>query len=349
MVPTGPVKGAIALSNMLVSLGEVTLVSIKAGPGASADIDPRVKQICLNKNGTNVVQKFFVYKSLLVASGTRENNLSISYCFSADMLNSFCRKYSTICSSVRGNLITTYPKDFGFWGHFIARFHLKMLFRYDYVLSMSLPMAKQIKSYSGKHSHTIANFIDEIPLKKFKKCTKQKSQNKAKLKKFIFVGKLDERKKPMLLLQTFYKMRCEGYDASLQIVGDGSQKQSLCDFVDEFSLKEVVKIHGHVDNPYKIVSQSDIFVLPSVSEGTPRASLEALFIGLPCVMRDIDGNTDLIEEGINGILFKKDSDLYCAMIAALDIRINSFGVTGLLPKSHSQKYISEQYKKILDL
>ena len=71
------------------------------------------------------------------------------------------------------------------------------------------------------------------------------------------------------------------------------------------------------------MKNANIFVLPSLSEGISRASLESLFIGLPCVLRDIDSNSDLIKSNINGFLFKRDNELYSTLIKAIKfIHIN---------------------------
>ena len=52
---------------------------------------------------------------------------------------------------------------------------------------------------------------------------------------------------------------------------------------------------------------SDIFAFPSLQEGLPVALMEALAIGIPCVVSKIRGNVDLIKEGKNGELFNLDS------------------------------------------
>ena len=51
-------------------------------------------------------------------------------------------------------------------------------------------------------------------------------------------------------------------------------------------------------------------VLPSFSEGVSRSALEALFLGVPCVLRDVDGASELIHDGINGYLFNENSELH---------------------------------------
>ena len=59
---------------------------------------------------------------------------------------------------------------------------------------------------------------------------------------------------------------------------------------------------GHQNNIRHILSQSDIFVLPSYREGLPRTSMEAMSMGLPIVTTDVVGCRETVDEGINGLL-----------------------------------------------
>ena len=85
--PTGPVKGAFALANELVSKRKVTIVSLKNGKGADAFLDNRVKQIYLSDFSSNFFGRLSEYQQILKKTGARENVVSISYCLSADLLN----------------------------------------------------------------------------------------------------------------------------------------------------------------------------------------------------------------------------------------------------------------------
>ena len=63
--------------------------------------------------------------------------------------------------------------------------------------------------------------------------------------------------------------------------------------------------------------------LPSYSEGMSRAVLEALSLGIPCVLRNVKANSELIKDKENGILFNNTTDLYVSLNKALKKKWNN--------------------------
>jgi len=54
----------------------------------------------------------------------------------------------------------------------------------------------------------------------------------------------------------------------------------------------------------RLLAASDIFVFPSLQEGLPVSQMEAMAVGLPCVVSDVRGNADLVKNGQGGFLRK---------------------------------------------
>ena len=144
LIPSGPVKGAIALANQLIHRGQVFLVVLKPGTAASAHIDERIQVIHLWHFASGYLAKIAAYRRFLKHFDRTGYLFSISFCFSADFVNSFCRKYALTCVSVRGNLPINYQMDYGFSGLFLAYFHLFMLRRFDIVFTMTAEMSTQV-------------------------------------------------------------------------------------------------------------------------------------------------------------------------------------------------------------
>ena len=100
----------------------------------------------------------------------------------------------------------------------------------------------------------------------------------------------------------------------MDIVGLGPKKNDCENLVKKLNLSSFIKIHGFIKNPYRLLNDSDVLVLPSHSEGVSRASLEALFFNKICVMFDIDANNELIKNGFNGYLSKRNEDFLECLI-----------------------------------
>ena len=344
--PHGPVKGAYAPANALSTKREVTLVTVKQGPGAETPLSPNVTKLCLADTETNSLGKVSFYKGLLARAGGRKAVSSISMCFSADAINALCSRHAITCSSVRGNLLANYRLDYGIKGTFLAITHLASLRAFDTIVAMTKAMAKQIKQYSNRDSKIIGNFIDETSLRQFQ-CTESPTGSY----RFTFVGSLSERKQPWLLIEAAASIVESGYaNIELHFIGDGPLRNRLKEESQRFKVEEKIHIHGFLKNPYKILSNTDAMVLPSLSEGLPRAALEAMYLGAPCILRQVDGNSELVRDGINGKLFNHDHELPKAMIEAMDLRRNRQvnSSISLLPQEYSQEKGAKAFLELIE-
>lgn len=77
--------------------------------------------------------------------------------------------------------------------------------------------------------------------------------------------------------------------------------------IDELGVKDQVIFTGAVNDREKVLqlyADADIFVLPSISEGSPKVIPEAMAKGLPIIATRVGGLPELIEDGVNGILIE---------------------------------------------
>jgi glycosyltransferase involved in cell wall biosynthesis len=118
---------------------------------------------------------------------------------------------------------------------------------------------------------------------------------------FVFgnVGRLHVQKGHKFLLQAFVNVNCR---ARLAIVGDGELRDELAALADRLQISDRVLFLGARADVAEFLSVIDVFVLPSLWEGQPIALLEALAIGKPCIVSNIDGIPEIIENGVNGYL-----------------------------------------------
>lgn len=304
-VPTGPVKGGIALANLLCDIYNVKLVFISSGSLFTQGLCDRVEVIYLSRKSRSNFFALFRYAYLLLSSYLKHQQtiVSISMCFASDLINVFMGLFSHSISSVRGNLFVNYSHTYLRFGIFLAYIHLFFLRFLDNVFVMSHEMYAQVAPFVSIPPILINNFIDEPYLE----CYRINYINKSNPLSIVFVGSLTSRKSPQLLLNTFLGLELN--DVQLHFVGEGPLLPYLMNLASQHKSGKNVTFHGHVDNPYDLMASSDLFVLPSLSEGISRACLEALYLGIPCILKDVDANKSIITDSRQGALFSNFSEL----------------------------------------
>ncbi len=118
----------------------------------------------------------------------------------------------------------------------------------------------------------------------------------------IFIGRLTKQKNLINLIKALKDSKY-----SIDIIGDGEIKEEL----EDYSLKNQIKINflGRIPNNKipEILNQYEVFILPSLYEGNPKALLEAMSCGLAVIGTEVDGIRNIIKHKENGYLCKTDS------------------------------------------
>ena len=120
----------------------------------------------------------------------------------------------------------------------------------------------------------------------------------------VSVGELNGNKNHSTVIRAVAEMKLS--DATYVICGEGELKAELLGLIDEYGLKDKVKLLGRRTDVFAILKIADIFVHPSFREGLPVALMEAMAAGLPCVVSNTRGNIDLIEDGAGGYVREPD-------------------------------------------
>lgn len=116
--------------------------------------------------------------------------------------------------------------------------------------------------------------------------------------KLITVGSLEQLYKGTdILIEAIAICRGNGLNLILNIIGDGKYKNQLQTKVKNLGLENVVLFHGQLpagESVRRHLEDADIFVLPSRTEGLPRAMVEAMARALPCVGTSVGGIPELL-------------------------------------------------------
>ena len=116
----------------------------------------------------------------------------------------------------------------------------------------------------------------------------------------ISSGELNENKNNQIIIQALSKLRHE--NLHYIICGTGSKYDELKKMTSDNGLDDYIHFLGYRNDIKELYRASDIFVMPSLREGLSRSIMEAMASGLPCVVSNIRGNTDLLENTNSGLL-----------------------------------------------
>lgn len=121
--------------------------------------------------------------------------------------------------------------------------------------------------------------------------------------KFIFVGRLERVKNLDLLLDGVNYLKDNGYKFSLDILGDGKEREYVEREIKRKGLEGIVKMLGFVEDSSYYMNRSNVLVMTSYMEGIPMVIIEAFSNKLTVVSSNVGGVPEMIENNVNGIMF----------------------------------------------
>jgi len=91
-------------------------------------------------------------------------------------------------------------------------------------------------------------------------------------------------------------------NAKLVIIGDGPMKSILEDLVAKYNIGDYVSFLGNIPDAYRFLNALDIFVLPSLSEGSPFSLIESMAAGKGIIASNIPSISELLTQGKEAVL-----------------------------------------------
>jgi glycosyltransferase involved in cell wall biosynthesis len=128
---------------------------------------------------------------------------------------------------------------------------------------------------------------------------------------FLFVGRLEEQKGIMNLLELFARIR-KKTDAKLLIVGEGDLKDRIEHFIARNSLDGLVSYLGFARGIglYSLYKGARALIVPSEGlENSPLVALEALSVGTPVIGSYSGGLPEIISKVDRGLIFNSPTEL----------------------------------------
>lgn len=126
----------------------------------------------------------------------------------------------------------------------------------------------------------------------------------------VTVGRLETQKNTEHLIRAFYKVCKETRfsDSTLEIVGEGYERDKLQTIINELDLSEKITMNGIRKDIENVYAGADVVALSSTYEGMPNVLIEAIAGGIPVVSYDCPvGPREIIVDGINGFLVENQN------------------------------------------
>ncbi|MFV1977182.1 MAG: glycosyltransferase family 4 protein [Candidatus Scalindua sp.] len=154
----------------------------------------------------------------------------------------------------------------------------------------------------------IANGVEQ----KLLELNSSETENDSEIR-ILTIGSLIERKGIDQIIKAVASIK-DKIPANLTIIGMGPEKKKLEKLAKNFNMQDKVKFVGEImpKNVLKYLSNADMFILASHSEGRPNVILEAMASGLPVIATDIEGSNELVSHKKTGLLFRDRNTLELA-------------------------------------
>ena len=178
--------------------------------------------------------------------------------------------------------------------------------RADKLRAVSSSTEAQVKEIN--QNKEITRFPAWVDFDNFKDILPVRENNKDF--KILFIGSVTDRKKPHLIVEAINNINSK--DVNLYVVGptpNESYLSKLKELVNKYELEEQVVFAGSVDREsvMEYYSQSNLMILPSVSEGLARVIFESQATGCPVLVTDAPGMGDIVIDGQTGYVFESNN------------------------------------------
>lgn len=217
----------------------------------------------------------------------------------------------------------------------------------DKIIAVSKGVYDSLVKNYGVFKNKITVIYNGVDLKCIQNASKEDLVTKVNnnVPMIVSCGRLSSVKNYPLLLDAFSRVQKE-IKSRLLIIGDGEEKKSLEKLCQKLGIKDAVTFVGFQENPFKYITKSDIFVLPSNYEGFGNVIIEAMACGVPVISTKCpSGPDEIITDGVNGVLVPvgdvnamteailkllKDKPLRERLVEAGGVGIDGFGIEKMI-------------------
>lgn len=174
-----------------------------------------------------------------------------------------------------------------------------------------------VKTYGFEDKVRILyNILDD---KKIKNLGKEKAETPSAKPLFVMAGSFVPVKGFERAVKIYARLRDNGFDFSVIIMGIGYERAKVEKLLDELDLRDKVTLMEYQNNPYKYMSAADAYVCSSYAEGYSTTVSEAVILGTPIITTECSGMREIFGDRKCGIICENsDEGLYEALKKVLE-------------------------------
>lgn len=231
---------------------------------------------------------------------------------------------------------------------YLHRAHQKQLFQYTNELFACSEVAGKYMFGDSAKIRVIHNTIDTG---KFRFCMEKRERIKNSLniplnaRVFGTVGRLEQEKNPMFIVEIFRKLHKKDPESWFIHVGDGSLYEEMKKKLREYGLEDQYLLVGSVNDSSGYYQAMDAFIFPSLYEGLPVALIEAQAADLPCFLTDtISDETKIVEENYHKIPLNGGAQIWAETILGINGLNGGHRAEAVLTITTGRRDVSERVK-----
>lgn len=166
-----------------------------------------------------------------------------------------------------------------------TKFVVDGLSKFDKVLCVSKSCAENMKNALPQLQEKIDylyNFLDSQAI--IKKANEYSVDYSPKVFNIVSVSRISEEKGHLRFLKVLHTLIQNGYNKFCwHVVGNGKKMRQVQEYINQYGMRDNVKLYGAQDNPYPYIKKADLLILPSYHESFGLVLIESFILGVPVI------------------------------------------------------------------
>ena len=159
------------------------------------------------------------------------------------------------------------------------------------IVSKSIQEEAVFENKMKNKTYILPNYVDKVKVKTM--AEKEKIEEKYTLG---FIGRMSEIKNPIEFVEIVNEIIKKKDNINAVMIGDGEIKEKVQSQINYFGIQDRIEMKGFLENPYPIMNNCDIILMPSKWEGFGLVAIEALILGKKVLVSNVGGFKDIFAE-----------------------------------------------------